>query len=147
MTMQLPEPRKPSDLQHPKGTVKAWNGEERKPRSTRWNGEPDYEDPGFATRGGCRVVEGTRPPSGLKYPVASPGGPVEAPPMSRDLEPMQPLYDNLEPSSSPSNEPVADIEKPAVYQRKAFDSSKTSEKPRDEQKSHWRHIFDQGGGD
>ena len=88
---QKPKPRKPSDLQHPKGTRKAWNGDKRKPRSTRWNGAPDYEDPGFATRGGCRVVEGTRPPSGLKHPV----GPM---PLARDLEPMQPL---VEPSSEP----------------------------------------------
>ena len=60
---------------------------------------------------------------------------------------MQPLYDGLQPSTAPSNELVADIEKPAVYQRKAFDSSKSSDKVRDESKSHWRHIFDNGGGD
>ena len=95
---QKPKPRKPSDLQHPKGTRKAWNGDKRKPRSTRWNGAPDYEDPGFATRGGCRVVEGTRPPSGLKHPVG-------APPLARDMEPLQPLFGASQPLTEATNEP------------------------------------------
>ena len=49
--MKKPEPKQPSDLQHPKGDYVAWNGDVRRRGSTRWNGAADMEDQGFATRG------------------------------------------------------------------------------------------------
>ena len=73
--MQKPEPIKPSDLQHPKGEVKAWNGDKRKPRSNRWTGSPDMDDKGFTSRG-VTVTEGTKPQSRSKL--------VEGPHMGLD---------------------------------------------------------------
>ena len=63
--MKRPEPKKPSDLQHPKGTYKAWNGDSRKARSTRWTGSPEMDDKGFTSRG-VTVTEGTKPQSRSK---------------------------------------------------------------------------------
>ena len=96
--MKLPKPPKasPSSLQHPKGSTRAWNGDERKPRSNRWTGAPDLEDRGFATRG-VSVTHGTRPPSGLKHPVG-------APPIARDLDPMEPLFEASQPLTEVNKE-------------------------------------------
>ena len=73
--MKRPEPKKPSDLQHPKGTYKAWNGDERKARSNRWTGSPEMDDKGFTSRG-VTVTEGTKPQSRSKL--------VEGPHMGLD---------------------------------------------------------------
>ena len=78
--MQKPEPKKASDLKHPKAQVRAWNGDLRPARSDRWNGATDMEDQGFDARRkarGLSVTEGTRPPSGVKS--------KKAPPLSRAL--------------------------------------------------------------
>ena len=61
--MQKPEPKKASDLKHPKAQVRAWNGDLRPARSDRWNGASDMEDQGFDARRkarGLSVTEGTR---------------------------------------------------------------------------------------
>ena len=63
MTIRKPNKLKPEQLQHPKGEVRAWNGDLRKPRSNRWNGSPDMEDTGWISRGNVSVTEGTTPPS------------------------------------------------------------------------------------
>ena len=62
-----PKPPKKSakDLVHPKAdTYVAFNGDVRKKRSTRWNGAPDHEDKGFASRRaerGLTITDGTTP--------------------------------------------------------------------------------------
>ena len=61
--MKKPDPKKASDLNHPKGQVRAWNGDLRPARSDRWNGASDMEDQGFDARRkarGLSVTEGTR---------------------------------------------------------------------------------------
>ena len=50
--MKKPGPMKKSQLVHPKGMVRGWNGELRPaPNPERWNGSSDYEDQGFHSRG------------------------------------------------------------------------------------------------
>ena len=73
--MKRPPIKKASDLQHPKGTYKAWNGDERKSRSNRWTGSPEMDDKGFTSRG-VTVTEGTKPQSRSKL--------VEGPHMGLD---------------------------------------------------------------
>ena len=81
--MKKPNKITPDDLQHPKGLVKAFNGDMRKPRSKkRWNGAPDYEDGGFTSRS-VHTVSPNQPPSNPgKTPV------VKAPPLTRGMVPM-----------------------------------------------------------
>ena len=87
--MQKPEPLKPEALQHPNETTyKAWNGDERKKRSTRWNGASDMDDKGFTSRG-VRTVEGTRPPSNVRPVTNGKKHPGAHAPMTRDLKPTQ----------------------------------------------------------
>ena len=52
MKPKKPGPIKRSSLEHPKGMVRAWNGDLRPQRNPdRWNGSSDYEDVGFHSRG------------------------------------------------------------------------------------------------
>ena len=69
--MQKPNPRKPEHLVHPKGDIKAFNGDRRKqPNRNRWSHAPDMEDRGATIRReeqGLTVVAGTRPPSRVSF--------------------------------------------------------------------------------
>lgn len=98
--MKRPEPRKPADLIHPKGDVKAWNGDTRKARSTRWNGAPDMEDTGFTSRG-VTTTEGTRPPSNVRPVTNGKNHPGAAAPMVRDLKPTKDFH-TFEPVMRPA---------------------------------------------
>ena len=88
MKLPKPQPLKPEQLQHPhETTYKAWNGDERKKGSNRWNGQPDMEDRGFASRG-VTVTDGTRPQSNVR-PVNHKGHAAAHAPLVRDLKPTQ----------------------------------------------------------
>ena len=60
--MKKPPLKKAADLEHPKTTTyKGPNGDIRKKRSTRWNGAPQMDDQGFASRRadrGLTIVDG-----------------------------------------------------------------------------------------
>ena len=103
--MNIPEPLKPEHLQHPKGKVKAWNGEMRKPRSNRFNGEPDMEDRGFTTRG-ITVTHGSQPPSNVKPARGRPGMPAAPPRVETTDEVMSRALQSETP------DPTSEVEKP-----------------------------------
>ena len=77
--MKKPTQRKAADLQHPKGTYKAWNGDVRQRGSTRWNGAPAMEDQGFATRGLVTVTHATTPQEPWKAKPVRTVGAVQPP--------------------------------------------------------------------
>ena len=106
--MQPPKPLKKEQLEHPNDTTyKAWNGDERKRRSDRWNGAPSFEDKGFTSRG-VTVTEGTRAPSNVRPAVGRPGLPQGPPPqLTRAVspptssKPFQPALRPVEPFNLP----------------------------------------------
>ncbi len=74
--MKSPKKLSSEDLQHPKGQQKGWNGDTRKPRTSRWNGAPDMDDTGFMSRG----VHSVTPPIPTA-PETTPGT-IQSPPTS-----------------------------------------------------------------
>lgn len=76
--MKKPKKLTSKDLQHPKGEQKAWNGDTRKPRTSRWNGAPDMDDVGFMSRG----VHSVTPPIASE----TPSRPLQSPPSSITYE-------------------------------------------------------------
>lgn len=100
--MQKPEPLKPSQLQHPKAsTYKAWNGDERKKASTRWNGAPEMEDKGFASRG-VHTVSRNLPQTNLK--------PMQSPRRAQPV-PEGHVFDPMTRSSKPIPKPLTERQK------------------------------------
>ena len=74
--MKAPKKLSSKDLQHPKGEQKGWNGDTRKPRTSRWNGSPDMDDTGFMSRGVHSVTApiltaSERAPGTLRKPPSS----------------------------------------------------------------------------
>lgn len=75
--MRKPKKLSSEDLQHPKGQQKAWNGDVRQPRSSRFNGDAEFSDRGFMSRGVHSVTppiatepaRGTlqSPPTSIRY--------------------------------------------------------------------------------
>ena len=112
--MQKPEPLKPEALEHPSETTyKAWNGDERKKRSTRWNGASDMEDKGFTSRG-VTTTEGTRKPSNVRPVTHGRNHPGAHAPMTRTMQPTQDpqvFQPVLRPSQPVNKAPLTDRQK------------------------------------
>ena len=72
--MRKPKKLSSEDLQHPKGQQKAWNGDVRQPRSSRFNGDAEFSDRGFMSRGVHSVtppIASEPAPGSLRKPPSS----------------------------------------------------------------------------
>ena len=116
--MKTPPKKSAKDLVHPKGTVKAWNGDTRSQRSSRWNGAPDHDDKGFASRRadrGLTITDGTTPHETKVWnsqakdtvnlqgtPVHKNSGAIQPRPAGNTFDPSFRPADHLPTNNSPS---------------------------------------------